>query len=895
MPILGGNPKSSDAGDPREPRRRMRSLEDHLASVTEGEGFRLAGDGIYVMAASARGMRRLSRRDGGRDRLSRRRRRRRNAGTDQDDRDHIANLDRVIVAFTEPPETWFRETPISIRSARHERSKFVISLRDILISASGEDRLPGSEVLGLEPDAPEGVPDVELLRALSSDLRMDEPDPYRLSEQFTPAEFRGARVPAFGAFRRAVNGAWFLLSRFFGFFRRSARVKSGRGRSALSSASSPADRRRTYVRALVTAAAIAVLAMIPAGAVYLSRQFGSKSAAVTAAGRSALGDLELLKDADIGESMEALRDASARFRAADELLSQTNALAVGLSALVPATRSNYRTARALLEIGSASSDAARLLAKGLDAALNEPDRSALDRLGVLAAYAEGALPLLDKASGALANVDEGVIPAEERVKIAALASGIYDGREAVREFTGAADLLANLLGRDEPRRFLIIFQNPGELRPTGGFMGSYAELDLYRGQIKRLEIPGGGTYDLQGQLTAQVIPPEPLTLIADRWEFQDSNWSPDFPTAAKKIRYFWSKSGGYTVDGIAAVNATLVQELLELTGPIAVPELGKTIDADNFLTETQKSVELEYDRDENQPKKILGLMGPRLIDKLKQLGPEETLKALALFSRAVERKDVQIALTDPEEDALAQSFGWSGRLKPATGDALAVIGANVAGEKTDQAIRESVSLAADVDVNGRIVNRVTIAREHTASKGELFTGVRNVTYFRVYVPRGSTLVDASGFTEPAAAFFDKPRDDAVPDPDIEEAEASRREYPSGVSQWDEGDRTVFGGWSMIDPGESRDLTLTYRLPFTAFDIRDRIASGAADESDTEVRAAYSLLLTSQSGKPDRLITTEVRVPEEWETRWSRAGEVLSGEWDRDKVVSALYVTGRLKN
>jgi len=89
-------------------------------------------------------------------------------------------------------------------------------------------------------------------------------------------------------------------------------------------------------------------------------------------------------------------------------------------------------------------------------------------------------------------------------------------------------------------------------------------------------VPGGGTYDVQGQLLARVLPPGPLQLIADRWEFQDSNWALDFVAAANKIRYFWSKSGGPTMDGIITVNASFVEKLLELTGPVEVPELGKT-------------------------------------------------------------------------------------------------------------------------------------------------------------------------------------------------------------------------------------------------------------------------------------------------------------------------------
>ncbi len=886
----GGSTRGSDEGFSR-PRGNSRSLEEQLASVTEGEGVRYAGEGIFLMAGPTRV-------NIPKPRRHRRRSRRSALGevrgaafqSSAGERDAIANLDRVVVAFTEVPPQTFKETPVSVRFADHDRSPFVVSLREITFSIPSESEehyLLQSDILSHEPDALDDIPSLDLLEMLSSDLHVEEPDPYRFSNQFTPTKFRLAYASNYGPVARITDRVSGFFSDLFGFFQ----WRKQKREDVYESEPIPAAKTTwPYGRAFIVIALLMLIAMLPANIVRLSRALESKKAAVAFAGEGALQDLGSINNAEIGESIEALKNASERFRIADELLSQTNALAVGLSALIPTTRSNYRSARALLEVGSKSADAARLLAKGLDAALNESHRSVLDRLGVLAAYAEGALPLLDDAGSALANVDESVIPEGERVKMATLAGQIEDGRVAVREFVGLSELLANLLGREGQRRYLIVFQNPNELRPTGGFMGSYAELDIHRGEIKRFEIPGGGTYDLQGQLMAQIIPPEPLTLIADRWEFQDSNWSPDFPTAAKKIRYFWSKSGGYTIDGVIAVNATLMERLLALTGPIDVPELGKVIDAQNFMLETQKSVELEYDLEENKPKKILGLMGPRLIEKLKNLPQRDMLKVMTLFSEAIERKDVQIALMDEDEDFLAQEFGWSGRLKPAIGDALAVVAANIAGAKTDPAINEQVVHEVEIEESGKIVNHVTITREHTASKGELFQGVRNVTYFRVYVPRGSTLISSGGFREPEPIFFDTPREDAVPDPDAEEMRESLQEYPSGVSQWDEGDRTVFGGWSMIDPGESQELTLAYRLPFTAFDIRDRIAAGLSDESDTQVRAAYSLLLTSQAGKADRVITTNVHVPEDWETRWSHAGEGLSEEWDRDKVVSALYVT-----
>jgi hypothetical protein len=389
-------------------------------------------------------------------------------------------------------------------------------------------------------------------------------------------------------------------------------------------------------------------------------------------------------------------------------------------------------------------------------------------------------------------------------------------------------------------------------------------------------------------LTAQVIPPKPLQLIADRWEFQDSNWSPDFPTSAEKIRWFWSKSGGYSLDGVIAVNANIVEKLLAVTGPIDVPELGKIITAENFVSETQKAVELEYDKEENKPKKILSLLAPRLLDRIKQFNSEDMVKLVSIISESIENKDIQIALTDAQEDAKAQSYGWSGRLKETKGDSLAIIGSNIAGQKTDTVIKERVTQEIKVTDEGRITDRVTLKRTHTGTKGTVFSGVRNVEYFRFYVPSGSTLIEASGFDVIPSTLFKATREDAEPDPDLAISERLANETAFNVSVWDEGDRTVIGGWTMLDPGQEETLVVSYRLPFTAFDLRERISEHVSTGDDG--RSAYELLLTSQSGVADREIAISLDVPKSWNTHWIRSASSVEGVWNRDRVVSALFET-----
>lgn len=893
--LVSNEESASFDGAPEGHPRRPRSLEEQLASVVESESFLHVNDGITVRATVS---------DAPPARSSRHRRRRGRSWSRTGEPvatllsrgDDVANFDRVIVGFSRSPLRQFRRVPIAIRFGEHDRSPYIISLREFALryERMPEDEfVPSSSYVSFEPPAME-IPRLDILEAMAGDLHVDAPMMAQ-EEQFTDFQiFEDARSSIFSRVANWCRGAWNTVActaRAWLFPRPrtrnvalpiSARRPDFPEEPGMPSVSEP---RLSLIRSVIAFGVLVLLATLPANVVRMIRDVTTQKAAIAAVGGDAMGMLEGTPSASM------LREASNRFREADTLLSQTNALAIGLAQLVPTTRSSYRTARALIEVGSKSADAAGLLAKGLDAAIQSSQQNILERLSVVSAYANGALPLLEDASRALERIDTDAVPESDRDRVVMLAGLVDDGRLALREFVGVSEVLSSMLGRDGLRRYVVIFQNPSELRPTGGFMGSYAELDLLHGEIQRLEIPGGGTYDLQGQLAVQRIPPKPLQLIASRWEFQDSNWSPDFPTAARKIASFWSASGGYTVDGIIAVNATIVQDLLELTGPIEVPELGKTISAENFIIETQKAVELEYDKTENKPKKILGLLAPRIMEKLKGADGATLMRVVGILSTALVEKDIQVSLLDDSEDAVVQSYGWSGRLKQVQGDALAIVEANIAGQKTDTSVVEKVRHDVTIAEDGSIADRVTLTRAHTAQKGELFKGVRNVSYIRFYLPRGATLTEASGFTTPSADLFDTPREDASLDPDLE-SEVNAVSFSSDVRVWDEGDRTVVGGWAMVDPGGVLSLSLSYRLPFTAFDLYSRLGS-APNEDVQGARAAYTLLLTSQSGKSDRMVQTSIHVPDAWKTRWSR-GDGEETEWKSDRVLSALYAIDTLQ-
>ncbi|MDX9893061.1 MAG: DUF4012 domain-containing protein [Patescibacteria group bacterium] len=421
----------------------------------------------------------------------------------------------------------------------------------------------------------------------------------------------------------------------------------------------------------------------------------------------------------------------------------------------------------------------------------------------------------NEAKQKIVSVDPADLPAENRQDFEKVLKDLDKIELSLKTVLTIDKSALKMLGQNQWQRYLVIFLNNNELRATGGFMGSYALVDVDRGQIKKINIPGGGTYDLQGSLIPKVAAPEPLRLINARWEFQDSNWWPDFPTAAKKIQWFHENSSQPSVDGVIVLTSTLMERLLGIFGPIEMPEYGRTITSENFVLETQKIVELEYDKEENRPKQFIADLAPMLLEKIFSANQQQFEQLFGLFKDALNQRQLQAYFNDYQIETLLRQFGWSGELRQTDGDYLSVVHTNLAGGKSDGVIDQTIQHQAEIKADGTIIDTVKLIRRHQGTKGQdIFTGVQNNSYVRFYVPPGSVLLAAEGFQKPPAELFDQPDPELKPDTDLLSIETDRQfDQQTGTDIYRENGKTVFGNWLQLKPGEVQQATIRYRLPF----------------------------------------------------------------------------------
>jgi hypothetical protein len=409
------------------------------------------------------------------------------------------------------------------------------------------------------------------------------------------------------------------------------------------------------------------------------------------------------------------------------------------------------------------------------------------------------------------------------------------------------------------KRYLLVFQNNSELRATGGFIGSFALMDIANGKIKNFEAPGGGSYDTDAGLLKKIKSPEPLHLVRPDWHFWDANWWPDWPTSAKKLAWFYENSDGPTVDGVISFTPTVMERILKVMGPIDLKEkYGAVIDADNFWQVTQEFAE-QKPNVTKQPKKIIGDLMDRIIEDLpKRLNKANFLPLLKAVEESLSDKNILFYFTDEELEAAAKAMGWAGEIKATSGDYLSVINTNIAGGKSDRKINQEIIHQAEVQPDGTIIDNLTIKRTHFGIKRQQFSGVRNVDWLRIYVPLGSKLLEADGFKPVDKIFFKSAEDSWLDDPDLASGEAlARTDELTGVKIYDELDKTVFANWTQVDPGETIEIKLKYRLPFKlavrepvlSKNLVDQLISKAGEVINPEQRNlySYSMLMQKQPG------------------------------------------------
>ncbi|MBI2268266.1 MAG: DUF4012 domain-containing protein [Candidatus Blackburnbacteria bacterium] len=335
--------------------------------------------------------------------------------------------------------------------------------------------------------------------------------------------------------------------------------------------------------------------------------------------------------------------------------------------------------------------------------------------------------------------------------------------------------LPYLLGIGQEREYLFLWQNDKELRPTGGFITAYSIVKVKDGKIE--PVASNDIYNLDNQFKSKLPAPEPIKKylpLVNYWNLRDMNLSPDFKVSMDTFSENYNsikKAAPY--DGIISVDSYLLVDLLKVMGWIGVPGFG------NFSAENDSRCncpvviyELESYADVAGPivwddisgkivykpphadnrKAILGpLMNTLVANAMGQ--PKEKIPSLFEAGwNALMQKHVMFYFKDSEVQRALETFNLAGRVKDYEGDYLHINDTNFAGAKSNMYVEEEADLSVEVGKDGT-TNMLTIKYKNPQKADGWLNGPYR-DWFRVYVPKGSILVDSSGSEVPVSASED---------------------------------------------------------------------------------------------------------------------------------------------
>jgi len=520
-----------------------------------------------------------------------------------------------------------------------------------------------------------------------------------------------------------------------------------------------------------------------------------------------------LADDNFADAEKNFAEAETNMQQAEKELASINYGLKAILKILPTDSANLGDAEKIINL---TENIAKVGGKMPDlTAIFETDQTLTEKITQIKTNLDELQPLLDNIYQDLNGIRNSAIPENQKNLFATIKTSYAKIYADIKELNDLSAILTQLLGEQTLKRYLFVFQNTNEIRPTGGFIGSLALVDIDRGKIKNLEIPGGGSYDFQGQLTQNVLSPYPLQLINSRWELQDANWFPDFSLSAQKIKWFFEQSGGPTIDGVIAVNSDVISQILEITGPIFLAKHNQTFNSTNVILALQENIDKENKTgDKTKPKQILADLAPELIKNLFDSSNKEFLSLVKLLKNSFDKKQVQVYFKNQSWQEKFDAYDWTGKIKSPSQDYLMVVNSNIGGGKTDAYIKQKINLLSEIKNDGQIINTVQITRTHTGNKNDYFEKTSNLDFVRIYVPKGSKLLKDEGFANVPTEKFEKPAEHLLPDFDLQTI--SGQTFVKENSQTiinNELNKTVFGNWIQVDPEETKTAFFQYVLPY----------------------------------------------------------------------------------
>lgn len=359
-------------------------------------------------------------------------------------------------------------------------------------------------------------------------------------------------------------------------------------------------------------------------------------------------------------------------------------------------------------------------------------------------------------------------------------------------------VLPSLLGETEAKKYLVLFQNDKELRPTGGFITAYAIFVVDKGVIKieRSE----DIYNLDDSVPNKKRAPAPILKYLPKvttFNLRDSNLSPDFIESMKTFKAMYDTAGkAVEVDGIVAIDTNVLVSTIKILddnitagGVTFNTKNDERCDCPQVIYALEDNISRPVNYIKTDRKGLLGDLLQAIMTKALSSSPKIYWGPLfQSFITGTNEKHILAYLYDEEAQKGIESLNAAGRIKEFEGDYLHINETNFSGAKVNIFMQEEVDNSYTVK-DGVVTKTVTIRYKNpyppsdcNLESGGLCLNAEYRDWLRIYVPKGSELVESKG-------------------------------SQVKLTQSEELGKTLFEGFVTVRPKGTKTFSITYKLPF----------------------------------------------------------------------------------
>ena len=376
-------------------------------------------------------------------------------------------------------------------------------------------------------------------------------------------------------------------------------------------------------------------------------------------------------------------------------------------------------------------------------------------------------------------------------------------------------LVVDLFGYDDPSNIIILGQDDQEIRPTGGFIGSVAEMQITKGDLAVTKFRSSYDIDPTTHLVMPIAPDafgKYMAGVPALMAFRDSNWSADFPTSAQQALDLYRLTQTTSAKWVVAIDTFALAYMIDAIGGISLQGHPNLIDG-----EASRALAAGFD-----DKDGLGYRcGPNnsssfsnrcfsedaMVAILTHFQHGETNKELnELMLTLLRGKHLLIYAEDSTYQAILNKLNMSGWLRQVPGDYLMVADWSAYSKVNDHITR---TLLYDVDMSdvgstAHLRVRYQNAIESDTPCAQIFdtTRVCYWNYARVYTPLGIKLLEEPYFQLPSGTIY------------------GLRKIQSGYDVSDENtfefaettSHTEMAAFLSVGSRETRELSYRYLLP-----------------------------------------------------------------------------------